>query len=169
MDPAEDYLFDDLPEETQMDPADDSLFDDYVDLPIQPSANQEVSDNNEMLPDLPASALDRHNFPDHQLEQLIDIERDSTRLSPKYGLTFDRYTLTVRDLSDVSAVDVPFFIHKLLDYVIRFTTSKAPPNARVRICIDAGSLQWPIWTPPIKNNQLTADRWMMEVIEYSGN
>ncbi len=104
-----------------------------------------------------------YGMSDHHIRQLISIQPDGTRYSPRWQLTFDRYNVTVRDLKDIPTSEVPFFIVKVLEYILDYVTSRARPEDRVRVCIDSPSLHYPIWTPAINRSQLTVDRWNAEV------
>ena len=93
----------------------------------------------------------------------VTVKPNGSRRSPKYGYKFDRYDVTVKDLEYVQLSEVPYFIHRLLAKLIKDVTAKALPHHKVRICIESPSLAYPIWTPPIDKNQLSATRWMAEV------
>ncbi len=110
-----------------------------------------------------------YGMSDHHIRQLISIQPDGSRYSPRWQLTFDRYTVTVRDLKDIPTSEVPFFIVKVLDYILDYVTSRARPEDRVRVCIDSPSLHYPIWTPAINRSQLTVDRWNAEVSHQTGS
>jgi len=100
---------------------------------------------------------------EQQVAQHVTITPSGSRKSPKFGYVFDRYELTTHDLEDMSPSDVPFFIHKMLNHVMEFITRTARPADRVRLCIDAKSLHYTIWTSPIRRDQLTVDRWWLAV------
>ena len=104
-----------------------------------------------------------HGASDQQVAQHVTIMPSGSRRSPKFGYVFERYELTTHDLETMSPSDVPFFIHKMLDHVMEFITRTARPADRVRLCIDAKSLHYPIWTSPIRRDQLTVDRWWLAV------
>ncbi len=98
-----------------------------------------------------------------QLAAHVTITPDGSRRSPKFGYVFDRFELTTHDLENMPPSDVPFFIHKMLKHVMDFVTRTARPADRIRLCIDAKSLNYPIWTSPIRRDQLTVDRWWLSV------
>jgi len=129
----------------------------HVPVPAFPDDGVEA-----IMADIPVVQEGR-GMSDHHIRQLISIQPDGSRFSPRWKLTFDRYTVSIRDLKDIPASDAPFFIVKILDYILDYVTSRARPEDRVRVCIDSPSLHYPIWTPAINRSQLTVDRWNAEV------
>jgi len=79
----------------------------HVPVPAFPDDGVEA-----IMADIPVVQEGR-GMSDHHIRQLISIQPDGSRFSPRWKLTFDRYTVTVRDLKDVPAVssDTPEDFH----------------------------------------------------------
>ncbi len=134
-----------------MDSNDDYLFDEFMDM--SDKQLQELVDNSNQQGAGPVDPVDEH----------LIVEPAGRRYSKKYKVDVNRFKVTLRDPQNVPIPDVPHFIHNTLDFILRRVTDTAEPHDRIRICIDAKSLKYPIWTPPIPKNQLSVDRWMTEV------
>jgi len=174
-----DYIFDDETDALMADVDDSMNLDPHPGLPDDDGVDQLMTDiiipgdfvPGAAFPDDGVEATmanipivqEGYGMSDHHIRQLISIQPDGSRYSPRWKLTFDRYTVTVRDLKDVPASETPFFIVKILDYILEYVTSRARPDDRVRVCIDSPSLHYPIWTPAINRSQLTVNRWNAEV------
>ena len=99
----------------------------------------------------------------YKIEDFVEIKSAGIVKSPKYAVTFQRYTVTVKNLNQIPALEQAEFIYRLLNHLIEFGTKDALPHHKVRLCIDDAGLHYPIWTTPINKDQLAADRVMLQV------
>ena len=99
------------------------------------------------------------------VSQHVTIIPDGTRRSTKFGLTFDRYKVTVKDLVNVPISHCAQAIYLILEHLLDSVLADIAPTQFVRLCLESSSLKLkiPIWTPPTLRSQVTVERWMAEV------
>jgi len=98
------------------------------------------------------------SFDDH-----VVITEEGSRHSRKFRVDFERYKVKVNGLQDRDQLTSFSLIPGILQHLLDNVVSKYHDQDRVRICLEAGCLSYPIWTPPTAKNQLTVERLMLEV------
>ena len=98
------------------------------------------------------------NFDEH-----VVITEEGSRHSRKFRVDFERYKVKVNGLQDRDQLTSFSLIPGILQHLFDNVASKYHDQDRVRICLEAGCLSYPIWTPPTAKSQLTVERLMLEV------
>ena len=97
------------------------------------------------------------------LEDNLVITEEGSRHSRKFRVDFRRYKVKAHGLQDRDELASLSLIPDILQHILDNVVSQYRDEDRVRICLEASCLSYPIWTPPTAKSQLTVERLMAEV------
>jgi len=98
------------------------------------------------------------NFDDH-----VVVTEEGSRHSRKFRVDFKRYKVKVNGLQDRDQLTSFSLIPDILQHLLDNVVSKYHDQDKVRVCLEASCLSYPIWTPPTAKSQLSVERLMLEV------